>query len=79
MKATPGPSTPPRDREREATLTEEGDGLVLGGHYWMEDDTGNDVWRLAEVLERRDDGNVSIKLEAGGVMDIDPVSERCPI
>lgn len=57
-------------------VPEEGDELVLGGHYWMEDDTGNEVWRLAEVLERGEDGNVSIKLDAGGVVDIDPVSNK---
>lgn len=72
--AAPGQSTPPR--EPEAMLPEEGDGLILGGHYWMEDDTGDEVWRLAEVMERGEGGNVSIKLEAGGVMEIDPVSER---
>lgn len=55
---------------------QEGDELTLGGHYWMPDDTGDDVWRLAEVLERGEGGNVSVKLESGGVIDIDPVSWR---
>lgn len=54
-------------------LLQEGDELALGGHYWMQDDTGDEVWRLGEVLERGEGGNVSIKLESGGVIDIDPV------
>lgn len=55
-------------------LLQEGDELTLGGNYWMQDDTGDEVWRLAEVLERGEDGNLSIKLlESGGVIDIDPV------
>lgn len=55
-------------------LLKEGDELAVGGHYWMPDDTGNEVWRLGEVVERGEDGNVSIKLDSGGVIDIDPVS-----
>lgn len=54
-------------------LLREGDELALGGQYWMQDDTGDEVWRLGEVLDRGEEGNLSIKLESGGVIDIDPV------
>lgn len=69
-----GARTPPPAGEEDAILLQEGDELTLGGHYWMQDDTGDEVWILGEVLERGEGGNVSIKLERGGVIDIDPVS-----
>lgn len=68
-----GAVTPP---SREAMQLEEGDELILGDHYWMQDDSGSEVWRLAEMLERGEGGNVTIKLEGGAVMEVDPVSVR---
>lgn len=68
-----GARTPPR---RESVLLPKRDELVVGDHYWMQDDTGNEVWRLAEVLELGHAGDVRIKLEGGGVEDIDPVRAR---
>lgn len=56
-------------------LLDESEELTLGAQYWMQDDSGDEVWRLAEVLERGEGGIVSIKVEGGGVIDIDPVRE----
>lgn len=70
-----GARTPPR-AEGESLLLAAREGLVVGDHYWMPDDTGDEVWRLAEVLELRHAGDVRIKREGGVAEDIDPVSSR---
>lgn len=67
---------PPPARHEDAMRLQEGDELAIGRDYWMQDDTGDEVWTLGEVLERDEGGNVSIKLERGGVIDIDPVSDH---
>lgn len=69
-----GVRTPPPGAG-EAVPVGGSDELTLGGHYWMQDDSGDEVWRLAEVLERGEGGIVSIRVDGGGVTDIDPVSE----
>lgn len=70
-----GARTPPPGEAGDAILLQEGDELTVGGQYWMQDDTGDEVWTMGEVLERAEGGNLSIKLlERGGVIEIDPVS-----
>ena len=49
------------------------DELVVGEQYWMQDEKGDEVWTLAEVLEQCD-GHVSIKLlDSGEKKEIDQV------
>lgn len=75
-----GTRTPPPRAEAGGGVLQEGDELTVGGQYWMQDDTGDEVWTLGEVLERGEDGNVSIKLlERGGVIEIDPVRTARPV
>lgn len=61
---------PPADMD---TLAE--DELVVGEQYWMQDEKGDEVWTLAEVMEQCD-GHVSIKLlDSGERKDIDQVRD----
>lgn len=67
-----GTTTPPP--EDMGALVE--DELVVGEQYWMQDEKGDEVWTLAEVLEQCT-GHVSIKLlDSGERKEIDQVRQQ---
>lgn len=57
-----GTTTPP---PQEMDTVIEYEPLVMGQEYWVEDDEGEDVWTLGEVVEQ-DDGRVSVRLVQSG-------------
>lgn len=73
--AASGMRTPPSG---EMGTVEEEEILEVGGEYWMQDEKGDDVWTVVEVMEQCG-GHVILKVsESGERKEIDLVSTAMP-